>query len=129
MSKYASIIIVVCSLLIVIVSLNASFLNKGESSERAEVTERFIECLKKEGVTIYGGVTCPACAELEKEYGGQDLLKPIYLDCSGYGTDEETEKCEVEKKTDFLPEVKIKGELFRSWGSPENLAKETGCKL
>ncbi len=93
------------------------------------VNSSFIKCLADAGVVIYGSSTCPACAQLEREYGGYEKISPIYLDCSGLGTNEETERCGNEMKTNLVPEVQINGELFDGWGSPENLAKETGCEL
>ncbi len=91
--------------------------------------EEFVECLKEEGVIIFGSSTCPACKMLEEEYGGYEVIKPIYLDCSTFGEREEVARCREEMETDFVPEVQIKGEVFKEWGSPENLAKETGCEL
>jgi len=89
----------------------------------------FIQCLANAGVVIYGSSTCPACARLEREYGGYEIVKPIYLDCSGLGIAEETERCRNEMKTRYVPEIQIKGELFDGWGSPQALAEATGCQL
>ncbi len=108
---------------------NDNDMNNKKEEEMVEISEDFIACLKEEGVIIYGSSTCPACAQLEQEYGGYEIVKPIYLDCSGLGTVEETERCRNEMKTNVVPEVQINGELFDKWGSPENLAKETSCIL
>lgn len=93
------------------------------------VNDNFIQCLADAGVVIYGSSTCPACAQLEEEYSGYKTIKPIYLDCSGRGTEEETQRCMNEMKTRYVPEIQIKGELFEGWGSPETLAEEVGCQL
>jgi hypothetical protein len=104
--------------------------NEDENEEEAEeVSQDFIECLKEEGVMIYGSSTCSACEKLREEYGGYSVLKPIYLDCSQLGSEEDFKKCIEEMKTGYVPEVQINGEVFKQWGSPENLAEETGCPL
>ncbi len=112
----------------------ALLLSKEATNENSELppeenVSSFIDCLADAGVVIYGSSTCPACAQLEQEYGGYEVVAPIYLDCSGLGTAEETQRCGNEMKTNFVPEIQINGELFDDWGSPENLAKETGCEL
>ncbi len=103
--------------------------DKNQNGEEVIVDSSFIDCLADAGVVIYGSSTCPACNRLEEEYGGYEVVAPIYLDCSGLGTVEETERCRSEMKTNFVPEVQIKGEVFDDWGSPENLAEEVGCEL
>ncbi len=104
-----------------------SIIDDKEADEK--ITDDFMQCLKEEGVVIYGSTTCPACSRLEGEYGGYEIVKPIYLDCSRLGSEEELARCKEEMKTGFVPEIQIKGELFDEWGSPETLAKETGCEL
>jgi hypothetical protein len=84
----------------------------------------FVECLAEKGVIIYGSKTCPACASLAEEYGGYENMKPIYVECS-----EEWERCDKEMLVGYVPAIQINGELYDGWGSPENLAKETGCEL
>jgi hypothetical protein len=100
-----------------------------DNGQEVEIPDEFIQCLKENGVVVYGSSTCPACSRLEQEYGGYDKIKPIYLDCSGLGTEEETERCKEEMQTSYIPEVQIKGELFEGWGSPEALAEVIGCQL
>ncbi len=97
--------------------------------EVAEIGDDFLACLEDAGVVIYGSSTCPACAQLEEEWGGKEVVDPIYLDCSGLGTTEETERCMEGIKTGYVPEIQIKGELFEGWGSPQALAEATGCQL
>ncbi len=97
--------------------------------QEEEKEEDFIQCLADAGVVIYGSTTCPACSRLEQEYGGYEVIKPIYLDCSGRSSEEEEERCRTEMQTTFVPEIQIGGELFEEWGSPETLAEETGCEL
>ncbi len=105
--------------------------NEEKKVERENIkgNQEFIYCLEDAGVVIYGSSTCPACAQLEQEYSGYETIKPIYLDCSGRGAKEETERCMDEMQTNFVPEVQIEGEVFNDWASPKNLAQATGCQL
>ncbi len=84
----------------------------------------FVECLAENGVVIYGSRTCPACASLSEEYGGYEKMKPIYVECTV-----EQERCIEEMLVGYVPVVQINGEIFDDWGSPENLARETGCRI
>ncbi len=84
----------------------------------------FVECLADAGVVIYGSNTCPACAKLSEEYGGYEKMGPIYVECS-----EEWERCNKEMLVGYVPAIQINGEIFEGWGSPKNLAEETGCKI
>lgn len=102
---------------------------EAENGEEAEkVSDSFIECLEESGVVIYGSSVCPACADLEAEYGGREVIDSIYLDCQA-GTEEEMKECEENMETGYVPEIQIEGEIFEDWGSPEALAEETGCEL
>ncbi len=103
--------------------------NNNDQVKVGEVTEEFISCLKDAGVVIYGSKTCPACADLEKMYGGYEMIKPIYLDCSGLGSAEENERCMEEKQTMYVPEIQINGELLEERRSPQCLSDITGCEL
>jgi hypothetical protein len=116
-------------LLVVGISVSVFFFIKQEEKRKLEKQriEEFISCLKEAGVVIYGSSVCPACAQLEKEYGGKEVLKPIYLDCSGRGPEQETKECNEKLQTGFVPEIQINGALFDAWGSPQALAQETGC--
>jgi hypothetical protein len=97
--------------------------------EKPPITTEFIQCLNDAGVVIYGSQTCPACARLVGEYGGYEIIKPIYLDCSGLGSPAETTRCKKEMKTMYVPEIQINGELFNGWGTPEAIAEVTGCQI
>ncbi len=89
----------------------------------------FIQCLKEAGVVIYGSKTCPACKALEDMYGGYEMIKPIYLDCSGLSGEEDAERCSEEMQTIYVPEIQINGELIEDRRSPECLSEITGCEL
>ena len=116
---------------IVFLILLVIFLTRVDNEEIQgnRINEEFINCLSEAGVVIYGSSTCPACARLEEEYGGYEIIKPIYIDCSGIKSEEEREKCLEEAKTGFVPEIQIKGEVLNEWGSPETLSEITGCSL
>jgi len=95
-----------------------------EEVEFEKVSSEFISCLKDKGVTIYTSSTCSACAILVQKYGGYDVLSPIVVDCN-----EEQDRCSREMLEDTVPSVVINGKLFQKEGTPENLARETGCDL
>ncbi len=84
----------------------------------------FMQCLDDAGVVIYGSRTCPACARLSQEYGGYDMMSPIYVECTVY-----PERCQQEMLVNYVPAVQIRGEIFEGWGSPQNLSIVTGCPL
>lgn len=96
-----------------------------ETTEDEEKEGRsFIECLADSGVVIYGSEWCPACSRLVEEFGGYEIVEPIYVECTI-----EEEKCAREMQDIYVPEIQIQGELFDDLRSPESLAEETGCKL
>ncbi len=121
MNKALAIIAIIILLFIVIVYLAGMI---DENMENGEAMENFIRCLDDAGVAIYGAEGCPACNALIKEFGGYEMISPIYIECM-----KEDERCSQEMKTGLVPEVQIGGELFEKWASPEVLAEETGCKL
>ncbi len=120
---------------------SALYLTKPESSvvieeEEEEVVEEetndpeneeiisLVNCLKEKEVVVYGSKTCPACAQLVDGFGGHDIIDPIYVECM-----EERERCDDEKKTGYVPEIQIKGELYEEGRSPSDLALKVGCEL
>ncbi len=88
------------------------------------VSREFISCLKEEGVVIYGSPWCPACSQLVENFGGYKKIEPIYVDCT-----EEEERCELEKLTEYVPEIQIKENLYEGPRNLEDIAKETSCEL
>ncbi len=98
---------------------------KDENNQiKKEITNSFIQCLAGNGVVIYGSRTCPACKKLSEEYKGYDNMDLIYVECT-----EDYERCKEEMLVGYVPAIQINGEIYNKWGSPENLAKETGCEL
>jgi len=100
-----------------------------EKETNNSVDEEFIQCLAEAGVVIYGSKTCGGCSQLVEEYGGYDAIKPIYLDCSEFGSQEELKRCFEERQSEYVPEVQINGEVFEGWGSPQALSDATGCQI
>jgi hypothetical protein len=97
---------------------------KEENEEENAEINSLVDCLKREGVVVYGSKTCPACAQLVSAFGGYDVIAPIYVECM-----EEGSRCSSEKKTGYVPEIQIKGELYEGSRSPEVIAGEVGCNI
>jgi len=97
-----------------------------------EVSPSFVDCLREEGVVIYGSSASQGAAVLEEDFGGIEAVRPIYLDCE-MGSEAEFDRCQREKKTEYFPEIQIKGELYETpipiRRAPEKLSQETGCEL
>ncbi len=98
--------------------------NGQESTEREEEMNGLVECLKNEGVVIYGSSTCPACRDLVQEFGGSDVIDPVYVECT-----REAQICSKEMQGDYVPEIQIGGEVYRGDRSPQSLGEEVGCKI
>jgi hypothetical protein len=98
---------------------------KEENEEEINMeTSSLMDCLKEEGVVVYGSKTCPACAQLVSAFGGYDVIAPIYVECM-----EDGDRCSSEKQTGYVPEIQIKGELYKESRSPEVIASEVGCNI
>ncbi len=98
---------------------------EGEIKEELdeEAMDSFIQCLKEEGVAIYGSAWCPYCKTLAESLGGYDIVDPIYTECT-----EEEKKCREEMIGTAVPEIQIKGEVYRGSRDPEKMAEVTGCR-
>ncbi len=104
-------------------------INVGENGQEEEpaVNEemaKLIDCLAEKGVVIYGSEWCPACAQLVDAFGGYDTVAPLYVECT-----EEEERCGEEKKTGYVPEIQIEGELYTGRRTPSALAVKVECSL
>ncbi len=82
----------------------------------------FIQCLKERGLVIYGEEWCPYCTQLAESLGGYETADPIYVECT-----EERERCNEEMLGGGVPEIQIKGEMYRGSRDPRKLAEETNC--
>ncbi len=98
---------------------------KGDTQIKEETEISFIDCLAEAGVVIYGSEWCPACTALVESLGGYEKVDPIYVECTI-----EEERCAKEMKTEFVPEIQIKGEFFKSGViPPEVIGNKVGCEL
>lgn len=93
------------------------------SPERVAMNE-FVQCLADEDFVVYGSETCPACFRFAQQFGGYEVIDPIYVECS-----EEQENCRENMQTDFVPEIQIAGNLYEGPNGIEELAGISGCKL
>lgn len=118
--------ILIILILIILAVFFSAYFKEGKNNPN---NEGFIQCLAEAGVVIYGSQTCGACSQLVQEYGGYDTIKPIYLDCSEFGSQEELKRCFEERQAEYVPEIQINGKLFEGWGSPQALSEVTGCQI
>jgi hypothetical protein len=126
MKKYIIISFIVISLILFFVFINKdnkiilflASINKDNTMSYSET----IECLHDSGVVIYGSKYCPACIALVDSFGGYDKISPIYVDCN-----EDNERCLAEMKTDYIPEIQIKGVLYVGERNPVSIFKKTNC--
>lgn len=98
--------------------------NEPEREERAIAREQdaaLVQCLNEADVVVYGTETCPACTQFAMQFGGYDVIDPIYVECA-----DNPEKCEVNMQTDFVPEIQIDG-IVTEDRSKAGLAAQTGC--
>ncbi len=84
--------------------------------------EELISCLAENDFVIYGAEWCPACRQLVNSFGGYEIVKDIYVECS-----EEGERCNEEQKTNYVPEIQIDGEVYEGSRSLSAIANEVGC--
>ncbi len=98
---------------------------ENDKTTNQEISDDFIKCLEDAGVVIYGSEWCPACTALVESLGGYQKVDSIYVECTI-----EEERCSEEMKTEFVPEIQIKGELFESGViPPEVIGNKVGCEL
>ncbi len=120
-------------LIIVVVLTVFMFLELGNNSSEVsnkglEVeglpSDKFIQCLVDSGMVVYTSETCPACISLANQFGGYDTAESLFVICG-----EQKERCDVEMKTGYVPEVQINGELLEGDRTLENFAQKTDCAL
>ena len=81
-----------------------------------------VSCLADRGVLVYGSRTCPACVALIDQFGGYDVIEPIYVECA-----DDHERCIEEMQGRYVPEIQIGGEIYNGPRTPEALAEITRC--
>lgn len=84
---------------------------------------QFVDCLARAGIVIYGSKTCPACVSLVNNFGGHEIIEPIYVECSL-----ERDRCIEEMKDSYVPEIQIRGNLYQGPRSLEAIGEAVGCK-
>lgn len=97
----------------------------GDIKERIEnkITKKeMFDCLAREGVVVYGTHWCPACVNLIEKWGGRETIDPIYVDCNL-----NFERCSREQKTNYVPEIQIKGEVYHGSRELDIILGKTGC--
>lgn len=112
-------------LVVIFVMLVSGFFYFFLTEEESEsIKEEIIYCLKEKGVIIYGFASCSGCAQLVESFGGYEKVKPIYVQC-----EEEEERCELERLTEYVPEIQIEGSLYKGPQRLEDIAKKVNCEF
>ncbi len=113
------ILYILLTIIIALIGLIIFMQEKDKSSN-----DDFFNCLKSNGVVIYGTSTCPACIQLKKNLLaiGSDI-DLVYVNC-----DENPQRCATEMKANYVPEIQINNVIFPN-NSIEALSQETGCKI
>ena len=84
--------------------------------------DELVSCLKTAGVVIYGTVTCPFCVRLVEDFGGYEVIGPIYVECTEY-----SDRCNEEMIGRGVPEIQIKGEMYQGSRVPADIGRAVGC--
>jgi glutaredoxin len=108
-------------LIIIIALIGLIIFTQGKDKS---TNDDFFNCLKSNGLVIYGTSTCPACTQLRnnlQDFGNNIDL--IYVNC-----DENPQRCATEMKASYVPEIQINGVVFPN-KSIEALSQQTGCKI
>ena len=82
----------------------------------------FVTCLERAGFRIYGANWCGWTRKLVDEFGGFDVVKPIYIECT-----EQQRLCN-EKGIRGYPTILIKDKPYIGERTFEGFEKATGCK-
>ncbi len=83
-----------------------------------------VTCLAEQGIVIYGSMRCPACRQMVEDFGGREIIDPIYVECT-----EERERCINEQQTELIPEIHLQGRIISGLQRPSYLADESGCEF
>lgn len=121
---FIAIIVVIAAGFVVPLIISSQRNNEPEREERAIAREQdaaLVQCLSEADVVVYGTETCPACTQFAMQFGGYDVIDPIYVECA-----DNPEECEANMQTEFVPEVQIDG-IVTEDRSKAGLAAQTGC--
>lgn len=94
-----------------------------EGSISPEELAKFVGCLEKADFVIYGANWCGWTKQLVEMFGGFDMVKPIYIECT-----EKEELCK-EKGIEGYPTILIKGGQYQEARTFEKIAAATSCEL
>ena len=121
---FVGVIVIIAAVLVVPLIIASQRNNESEREERAlsrEQDAQLVACLEEANVVVYGTETCPACTRFAMQFGGYDVIEPIYVECA-----DDPEKCNANMQTEFVPEVQINGTVVEDT-SKAGLAAQTGC--
>ncbi len=125
MSKKTLILIITALIILIAAFFILAYFSGDNQEEITEEKEKdLINCLKEEGVVIYGSIYCPACTALAERFGGYEMISPIYVECS-----QEWERCDREIQAGYVPEIQIKGEVYQGPRELESIAEAAGCNI
>jgi len=88
-----------------------------------EELKEFVGCLARADFVIYGANWCGWTQGLVTTLGGQETVKPIYVECM-----EEEELCR-EKEIAAYPTILINGKQYQGSRTFEGFSQATGCQL
>ena len=121
---FVGVIVIIAAVLVVPFIIISQRNNEPEREERVlsrQNDAQLVECLAEANVIVYGTETCPACTQFAMQFGGYDVIDPIYVECA-----DDPEKCNANMQTEFVPEVQINGTVVEDT-SKAGLAAQTGC--
>ncbi len=98
--------------------------SRQDENKESDKIGQLVDCLEEKNMVIYGSKTCPACANLADSFGGYDKIEQIYVECT-----DDWDRCQSEKKTGYVPEIQIDGELYEEGRSLSLLASYVGCEF
>ncbi len=111
-------------LIIIIAVIAILFVTNRVNDNDGDSSAILVSCLADRGVLVYGSSTCPACADFANQFGGYDVIAPIYVECM-----DEQERCSQEMQTFYVPEIQIDGKLYEGPRTPQILGEFVGCEI
>lgn len=121
---FVGLIVIIAAVVVVPLIIASQRNNESEREERVlsrQNDAQLVECLAEANVIVYGSRTCPECTRFAMQFGGYDVIDPIYVECA-----DNPEECQANMQTKGVPEVQIDGVLARD-RSKAGLAAQTGC--
>lgn len=72
---------------------------------------------------IYGSKYCPACSSLVESFDGYEAVSSIYVECA-----DNQDTCSAEMQTNYVPEIQIRGGLYRRSRDHDSIAEAVDCQ-